>query len=87
MNKYDFVKAVAGKANVTHKQAEEFLSAFQMVLQDELLKGEQVALKGFGTFKRVERKARTGVNPKTGEKVQIPSKILPKFKFSKEFTV
>ena len=87
MNKYDFVKAVASEAGSTHKPAEEFLSAFQTALQKQLQTGEHVSLKGFGTFKRVDRKPRVGVNPKTGAKVQIPAKTVPKFTFSKEFSV
>lgn len=87
MNKYDFVKAIADETGTTHAQAENFLGAFQTVLQKTLKKNNQVALKGFGTFKKVERKARMGVNPKTGEKVKIPAKSQAKFKFSKEFSV
>lgn len=87
MNKYDFVKEVAGKCEVTHKQAENFLNAFQSTIQETLKNGDSIGIKGFGTFKKVEKKARTGRNPKTGESVSIPAKTTAKFSFSKEFEV
>jgi len=44
---------------------------------------ERVSLVGFGTFQVVERKARRGVNPQTREGIQIPAKMIPKFKAGK----
>lgn len=87
MNKYEFVKAISEKTGNTQVQTEAFLVAFQLTIQEQLAAGEQVSLKGFGTFKRQERKARVGINPKTGGKVNIPAKNQAKLKFSKEFAV
>lgn len=48
-----------------------------------LAKGEEVGITGFGVFKTVKRAARMGVNPKTGEKIQIPAMTKPKFSAGK----
>jgi len=49
-------------------------------ITDTLSKGEKVTLVGFATFQVMERKARTGRNPQTGETIQIPAQKIPKFK-------
>ena len=48
-------------------------------------KGEDVSLIGFGTFTKAKRKARTGVNPATGEQIKIKAKNVVKFKAGKAF--
>jgi DNA-binding protein HU-beta len=48
-----------------------------------LSKGEEVAITGFGTFRIAKRAARMGVNPKTGEKIQIKASTKPKFRAGK----
>ena len=53
------------------------------VITKALSKGEEVAVVGFGTFKAVKRAARMGINPKTGEKIQIAAATKPKFKAGK----
>ena len=53
------------------------------VITKALSKGEEVAVVGFGTFKAVKRAARMGINPKTGEKIQIAASTKPKFKAGK----
>ena len=59
---------------------EGFLSSVVDVLQS----GDHIEIRGFGTFKVVERASRTGRNPKTGDVVKIPERTLPVFKPSKE---
>ena len=54
-------------------------------LPDESLRaGQKIELRGFGSFRLRSRKSRTGRNPKTGEKVEVPSKKIPYFKPGKE---
>ena len=55
------------------------LKAFTDVVAEELKKGEQIQLVGFGTFKVSERAAREGRNPQTGETMQIKASKTPKF--------
>jgi len=55
------------------------VDALQDVISEALVRGEKVALTGFGTFQTSDRKARTGINPATGEKIQIAACTVPKF--------
>lgn len=84
MTKADIVTAMADKAGITKKAAQEALETLLDVITAELKKGESVTLTGFGTFKVSERAARTGVNPqKPSEKIKIPAMNLPSFKAGK----
>ncbi len=80
MNKTELVAAVAEKAGISKSDAEKALNAFTSVVTKELKNGERIQLVGFGTFETAKRKAREGKNPQTGEKISIPSSLLPKFK-------
>jgi len=59
------------------------LEAILDVITDTLQKGDQVAFTGFGTFSVSRRAAREGINPATGEKIQIQAVNVPKFKAGK----
>lgn len=83
MNKTQLVEAMALKAEISKKDAEKALLAFEETVKEELIKGSKVQLVGFGTFETVERKARIGRNPKTNEEIQIPECKAPKFKAGK----
>ena len=73
MNKSDLVAAMAEKAEMSKKDAEKALKAFEEVVTNELEKNGKVQLVGFGTFEVVERAAREGRNPQTGETMPIPA--------------
>ncbi|MBV7363537.1 HU family DNA-binding protein [Actinomycetaceae bacterium TAE3-ERU4] len=73
MNRTELVAAIAERASLTKVQADAALSAFQEVLVDSLGKGEAVKVTGLLSVERVERAARTGRNPRTGEEIQIPA--------------
>lgn len=79
MNKTELVDAMAGKTGLSKKDVVAAVDAFQEVVTDALVKREKVALVGFGTFQTSDRKARAGINPKTGEKIQISARTVPKF--------
>lgn len=84
MKKQDLVEAVMSAAGLeTKKQAEMAVEGLFDAIVKSLSKGEEVAVTGFGTFKVVKRAARAGINPKTGEKIQIAAKIAPKFRAGK----
>ena len=65
------------------KQATEIVEAVFDTITKTLAKGEEVAIAGFGTFRVAKRAARMGVNPRTGEKIQIAASIKPKFRAGK----
>ena len=73
VNRTDLVAAIADKAGLTKKQADDALSALQEVLVTSLGKGEAVKVTGLLSAERVERAARTGRNPRTGEEISIPA--------------
>jgi DNA-binding protein HU-beta len=83
MNKSDLVAAIAEKAEIKKVDAEKALNAFVTVVQEELVKGGDIRLVGFGTFDVKERAAHTGVNPSTKEKIEIPASKAPRFKAGK----
>ncbi len=80
MNKTEFIAAIAEKAELSKKDAEQALKAFTDVVEEELKKGEKIQLVGFGTFEVSERAAREGRNPQTGATMKIEACKVPKFK-------
>lgn len=84
MNKEALVEAVLSKAGMeTKKSAQDAVDAVFDSITATLSKGEEVAIAGFGSFRVAARAARMGVNPKTGEKIQIKATKAPKFKAGK----
>ncbi|HXK76707.1 MAG TPA: HU family DNA-binding protein [Bacteroidaceae bacterium] len=80
MNKSQLISAVADKAGLKKEDAKVALEAVLDSITDALKNDEKIALVGFGTFAVSERAARTGINPATKEKIQIPAKKVVKFK-------
>lgn len=83
MNKDKLIDAVAAKLNSTKSEAERAINATLDEVTSALSRGEEVSLTGFGTFAVSSRKARPGVNPRTGEKIQIAAVKVPKFRAGK----
>ena len=78
MNKGQLIAEVAKKSNLSKKDASNAVNATIEDIKKNVKKG--VTLVGFGTFKVVRRKARTGRNPQTGEKIRIKAKNVVRFK-------
>ena len=83
MNRTELIAAIAEKTELSKKDAEKALKAFTDVVAEELKKGEKIQLVGFGTFETIERAAREGRNPHTGEPMPIAASKAPKFKAGK----
>ncbi len=79
MTKQDFVDAVADRAGISKREAGVAVDAVLDAITDALKKGDSVTFTGFGKFSTSARAARMGVNPRTGEKVQIAATTVPKF--------
>lgn len=79
IKKNQLAQRLGEKLGVTKKQGADFLDAFTEEITSLLRKGEKVNITGFGIFKVVDRKARMGINPKTGEKISIPASKKPRF--------
>lgn len=85
MNKSELVDVMADKADLSKADAERALNAFTDAVTETLASDndEKITLVGFGTFSTSERAARTGRNPQTGETINIPATVVPKFKAGK----
>ncbi len=84
MTKAELVDEAAKVVQLTKKQAETIVNIVFDSIVDSLRSGQKIELRGFGSFRLRNRKSRTGRNPKTGEKVEVPSKKIPYFKPGKE---
>ena len=84
MKKDGLIEAVMRAASIEKKkQAEQAVDAVFDTIVKSLSSGEEVKVPGFGIFRVAKSAARTGVNPKTGEKIKIPASVKPKFKAAK----
>ena len=79
MTKQDFVDAVADRSGLSKRDAATAVDAMLDTITDALRRRDSVTFTGFGKFSTSARAARMGVNPRTGEKVQIQATTVPKF--------
>ena len=86
MNKTELVSAIAEKAGLTKVDAKNALDATLDAISEALAQGDKIALVGFGTFSVAEKGARTGINPATKAKIEIPARKAVKFKAGAELT-
>ena len=84
MNKTELINAIAEKANLTKVDAKNALDATLCAISEALAKDDKVALIGFGTFSVSEKAARTGINPRTKQKIEIAARKTVKFKAGAE---
>ena len=80
MNKTELIEKIAASANLTKADSKKALDATVKAIKEALVKGDKVALIGFGTFAVNKRPARTGINPATKAKIKIAAKKVAKFK-------
>ena len=83
MTKDELVQSIVKKTGSSKKLAAETLAVVLDEITKSLSKGKEVAFTGFGKIEIVKRKARKGVNPKTGETIKISARKVPKFKAGK----
>lgn len=83
MLKSEFVTKISEKTGLTKKDVVAAIDAYNETVIEALKSGDSVPLKGFGTFTTSSRKARTGRNPQTGGKLDIPASVVPRFNPSK----
>ena len=84
MNRSDVISVLKEEARLSRKEAERVTDAFFSAIEETLIKGERVEIRGFGSFTVKRYKSYTGRNPKTGEPISVPEKKLPFFKVGKE---
>lgn len=84
MIKIDLSRSIAGRMDITIKEADEFITVLTDLVGECLQKGEPVLLAGFGQFSVRFVPEHTGRNPKTGENLQVPASYYPMFRAGKK---
>ena len=85
MNKKDLIRNISQKTKYTQQQIRLVVDEYLNLLKEEVIKGRTFKMNSLGSISKRKRKARKGRNPRTGESVMIPSRIIPLFRFSKSF--
>ena len=83
MIKADLVNKIASEMDIPKQEAEEGVNLFFHSIKEAILRGEEIEIRGFGSFRFRKRTSRSGRNPRTGEPVKVPPKKAPYFKPSK----
>ncbi len=83
MQRAELITKIAEEAGITKKTADIVLNSFLDGITETLTNGEKLTFVGFGTFSVACRQKRTGINPKTKEKIEIPERKVPVFKAGK----
>jgi DNA-binding protein HU-beta len=79
MNKTQLIEAVASDSGLSKADSSRAIESLVDTVTKALKKGDEVSITGFGKFSVVKRAARAGVNPRTGERVNIKASKAPKF--------
>ena len=85
MNKADLVNMVSAATGETKTVVSSIVDKTIDTIVDSVVEGKKVSILGFGSFEPRDRSARQGLNPKTGEKIEIPAKRVPTFSAGKLF--
>ena len=83
MTQTQVIRTLAEKSEVSNKQSRAILEALSVLAVDQVKKNGVFVLPGIGRLVRVDRKARLGRNPATGETIKIPAKKVVKFRVAK----
>jgi integration host factor subunit beta len=84
MTKAELIEEVSKVVEMTRKDSETIVETIFDSIVNSLHKGDKIEIRGFGSFRTRQRQPRVGRNPKTGSRVEVPSKRIPFFKPSKE---
>ncbi len=85
MIKADLINKISKEMNIPKQEAEIGVNLFFKTIKDAILKGEEIEVRGFGSFRFRKRTSRVGRNPRTGSPVKVPPKKVLYFKPSKLF--
>ena len=84
MTKADLIARVSQAVEMTRKDSEIIVETIFESIAKALQASEKIEIRGFGSFRTRQRQPRIGRNPKTGARVEVPSKTVAYFKTSKE---
>jgi nucleoid DNA-binding protein len=85
MTRAQIAAKIAEATGLSKRETETVVEGFLQCIVDALKENDTVEIRGFGTFKNVEKEPRTARNPKTGETIKLGKRYIPKFKVSKDF--
>ena len=85
VTKAQIVDLIAHATGLTKLETEAVVDGFMHTVLDAVAEGDRVELRGFGTFRSVERAPRTARNPRTDQPVPVPRRMVPVFKPAQEF--
>ena len=85
MTKADLVKDISSETGIIRKDVAIVVDSLLNIIKEKMKGGNHIEIRHFGTFKLKARKPRIGRNPKTNDKVPVPERVVPTFKFSREF--
>jgi DNA-binding protein HU-beta len=73
MNKAELIDAIADRTGIAKSTVDEVIKGMTETVESQVAKGDKIAIPGFVSFQKVNRAARTGRNPRTGETINIPA--------------
>lgn len=85
MTKADIVEVISANTGITKIETEAVVNGFLDTVIESMKRGENIELRGFGSFKVVKRAQRIARNPKTNQEVTVPEQYVPVLKVSKDF--
>ena len=80
MKKIDLIEEISKQSMISRSESKRCVEAILDEISLAIVSGERVEVRGFGGFYKKHRKGRIGINPKTGEKVEVDEKFVPFFK-------
>ncbi len=83
MIKADLINKISQEMSIPKQEAEDGVNLFFETIREAILAGEEIEIRGFGSFRVRQRTSRSGRNPRTGEPVKVPPKKVLYFKPSK----
>jgi DNA-binding protein HU-beta len=85
MNKAELIEAIATKVELSKTKVGQVIDALTETVTKTICDGEPVRITGFGTFGPRPRRAKSAINPQTGERIMVASRVVPAFRPSAEF--
>jgi integration host factor subunit beta len=80
MKKIDLIETLSKEVKITRFEAKQYVEIILEEISSAIVSGKGVEVRGFGGFQKRHRKGRMGINPKTGQKTEVPEKFVPFFK-------
>jgi DNA-binding protein HU-beta len=85
MNKAELIEAIATKVGLSKTKVGQVIDVLTETVTKTICDGEPVRITGFGTFEPRPRRAKSVINPKTGERIPMASRVVPAFRPSSDF--